>query len=333
MQNRIVFTKNVSILEQKRVLAFVKLWENEEKTIMVSTSGSTGNPKKIELSKDVMKASALATGQFFNFKKNEKNLLALSADYIAGKMQIVRALVFEMQLIVAPVTSNPLAFIEESNIDFAAFVPLQVQSILNNSKTKSKINTIRNVIIGGATINSALLNDIYTLKNANYATFGMTETVSHIALKALKNGSNLYKALPTVSFNVNENDCLIIRAPYLSPTPFYTNDRVELKDKFSFKWIGRADHVINSGGIKIQPELIEAKINHLITKPFYISKIPDLTLGEKVVLYIEGSEGSLDERNKLHNDIYDLLSPFERPKIIQFKSIFKRTQTGKIIRE
>ena len=333
MQNKIVFLKNVSIEEKKRVLDFVDQWQNDELELELLTSGSTGQPKKINILKASMLASAKATGEFFGFQKGQSNLIALSSDYIAGKMQIVRSLVFEMDLIIASTTANPLELIEDIHIDFAAFVPLQVRAILADDKTKAKYESIRNVIIGGAPIGVGLYQDLCSMSNNSFASFGMTETVSHIALKNINCNNDRYIAMPNVSFELSANGCLIVRAPRISDKPFYTNDRVELINNFEFKWLGRKDFIINSGGVKIQPEIVEEKIYGLISNPFYISKLTDDKLGEKVVLYIEGEQQGEISISKLKNDISTLVSKFEVPKLIIYKPFFLRTKTGKIIRQ
>lgn len=332
MLTDIIFLPEVPETQKQAVLDFVSLWQSDEKHITVYTSGSTGLPKSINVLKKVMVASANTTNQFFNFNSDFTILLNLSATYIAGMMQIVRAIECELKLVVAPVCSNPLSFVHQP-IDFAAFVPLQVSSILSDKNARVKYEQIKNVIIGGAPINDQLFNDISILSNHSYATFGMTETVSHIALKKIEKYNDYYIALPNVSFDKTEQDCLVINAPSISDTTIITTDRVDLKDKNSFKWLGRADFVINSGGIKIQPEEVERKIAKFISSAFYISKERDEFLGDKVVLIIEGQPYSNEKTEGLKAKLLSELSKFEVPKVIGFKREFQRTHTGKIKRQ
>jgi len=333
MQNRIIFLESVSTEERKIVRNFVKIWKNDSKIISIYTSGSTGPPKEIKISKATMKASALATGKYFGFKKGQKNILALSANYIAGMMQIVRSIVFDLQLIVTPVNSNPLQNISDFSIDFAAFVPFQVQSILMHESSKKIYESISNIIIGGAPISLNLFEEISDLKNQSFATFGMTETVSHIALKEIKKNNNLFVAIPNVSFDISENSCLTISAPHLISNSIQTKDIVRLENEFSFEWIGRADFVINSAGVKIHPEKVEKMIENVIDRTFYISKLKDNKLGYKTVLFIEGEPFDSEQIKKLCKEMKEVLIKYEVPKTILFKPVFKRTSTGKIIRE
>ncbi|MFK8038452.1 MAG: AMP-binding protein [Crocinitomicaceae bacterium] len=333
MSIKIIFLESVPEIERKAVDSFLKLWNSDAKTITISTSGSTGIPKKIRLTKLAMVQSAKATGHFFNFKPNQKNLLAVSAVYIAGMMQIVRSIVFDLTLYVAPLNSNPLKELKLPKLDFAAFVPLQVEAILKNNSSKLSYEGISNVIIGGAPIHSELNSKIESLSNHSFATFGMTETISHIALREIKNGNDVYQAMPNVSFSNNDEDCLQINAFRISDHLIVTNDRVEILNDHAFKWIGRSDFTINSGGIKIQPELVEKKLNEILTNPYYISGLPDTKLGDKVVLYIESEEYNTEKLKQLTRAMENELDIYEIPKTVIFKSRFNRTSTGKIIRE
>ena len=183
MHKDITFLDDVTEATRQKVLKFVKDWNSNDKWINVRTSGSTGKPKTITLLKQQMKASAQATVSFFNLKAEQTILLALSTDYIAGKMMLIRALEHQLKIIVAPINVNPLDMELEQAIHFSAFVPLQVQTILTNKRSRTNYESISNVIIGGAVINDSLESDLHTLANNNYATFGMTETISHIALR------------------------------------------------------------------------------------------------------------------------------------------------------
>lgn len=332
MQNRIVFLKTVNEAERLSVLDFINSWQDKSATIRLQTSGSTGKPKLIEVSKKAMLASAMATGTYFEFNRRQTNLLALSANYIAGKMQIVRSLVHHMTLVVVPTSSNPLLELIDEKIDFAAFVPMQAQAILADTSTRAKFEAIPHVIIGGAPVNQQLFTELASLKNKSFATFGMTETVSHVALRRIAEGNATYEAMPNVRFEINENDCLIIEATRLTDEKIVTNDRVELINSKTFKWIGRADYTINSGGVKIQPELVEGKIASLIDRPFYIHGVDDDLLGQKVVLCIEGEPLSEKEEHHLIEAIQTRVSKFELPKNIIYITKFKRTATGKIMR-
>lgn len=332
MYKDILFLEGVKYSTRQNVLNFVKTWNSKDDYITVSTSGSTGLPKKIKILKSRMRASAHATVKFFDLRAGQTILMALSADYIAGKMLIIRAIENNLKLIIAPLTSNPLNIELNHKIHFSAFVPLQVQTILEHKTSKLNYELIDQVIIGGGEINQLLEKKISELKNSNFATFGMTETISHIALRNITKQENHYTALPNVDFKVNSNDCLIINAPLInSEVDLQTNDIVELLNNKQFIWKGRADFIINSGGIKLNPEVLERKIESLIpNNRFYFKGEKDNLLGEKLILKIEHSSPiNLQDLEKL---LKQKLSKIELPKSIVLVNKFSETKTGKIIR-
>ncbi|NJN77088.1 MAG: AMP-binding protein [Saprospiraceae bacterium] len=257
-------TQTHQTLWQQSFWHFLKSWFNNNDYIEVKTSGSTGTPKIIRLDKKRMVASAKATGKFFDLKPNDKALLCLPCDYIAGKMMVVRALVLGLNLYSVEPNGNPLESVANEGFQFGAMIPLQVLNSLQNHE--NRFNKIEKVIIGGGVVDNSLLQKLQTCENQCFATYGMTETITHVAVKTL-NGmqkTNLYKALEKVEFSQDERQCLIINAPYLSENQIITNDIINLYSKSSFEWLGRFDNVINTGGIKVNPENIEAKIANFI---------------------------------------------------------------------
>lgn len=237
---------------------FVLDWISDSLTIEVLTSGSTGKPKTILLEKEKMIQSALRTGEFFQLKKNDKTLICLPTDFIAGKMMVVRAFVLGLNLCPVEPKGNPLELIND-DFKFAAMTPMQLSNILKKKESVKKLNQIQNLIIGGGEISKELADKISKLKNNSWHTYGMTETITHIALKKLNgtNSTNYFKALPGVVFEKDERECLVIRADYLSENPIVTNDIVSLVSNLKFEFIGRYDNVINTGSIKVFPEEIE----------------------------------------------------------------------------
>ncbi len=311
---------------EKRIFKFIRLWLNGNEYVPANTSGSTGKPKTIRLEKQQMVHSAKATGQYFNLQKGQKALLCLPVEYIAGKMMIIRAIVLGLDLIVVEPTSNPLEHLE-TEIDFAAMVPLQVENAI-----RTGLDKIRQLIIGGAPLSNMLEDEILQSSVKCYATYGMTETITHIAIRPL-NGDNrqpYFQALDNVRFKQDERACLIVHAPLVTPTDVVTNDVIELISDTSFIWKGRFDNVINTGGVKVFPETIETKIESIVGVPFFIASIPHDELGEQVVLIIEGIP---QNHKRLKEDLTSVLSQFETPKKIFFLPEFPRTNSGKIKRK
>ncbi|RKF03130.1 O-succinylbenzoic acid--CoA ligase [Tenacibaculum lutimaris] len=320
------------------VFSFLSDWFNTEDFIIVQTSGSTGKPKPIPLKKEFMKNSAEATGTFFELKENTTALLCLSTDYIAGKMMLVRALTLGWKLDIVEAISNPLEGMDKV-YDFSAMVPMQLQNSLKD------LHKVKKLIVGGGVVSNDLISAIQNLSTQVFATYGMTETITHIAVKSLNNCAPLrggmtkqsidneiphYKTLPNVYLSQDNRNCLIIDAPKVSEERIVTNDVVHLISETEFEWLGRYDNVINSGGVKLHPEKIEEKLSKIILNRFFVAGVPDQKLGEKLILVIEGEKDSVIS-NKVRN--LNELSKYETPKEIYFVEEFIETETKKIQRK
>lgn len=293
-------------------------WFDFNDFILLTTSGTTGTPKQIKLQKQAVINSAKATGIHFNLQPKDSALLCLPTKYIAGKLMFVRALILGLHLDVINPSSNPLENISKE-YDFVAMVPLQVLNSIN------KLFLIKKLIVGGAKLEQKIKEQIQNSQCDVYETYGMTETITHIAAKRIS--EDFFTALDHAKISVDERNCLVIEAPSVNPEKLITNDLVEIKKPNQFKWLGRIDNVINSGGVKLFPEQIEEKIAPFISKRFYVIGKEDFILGSKLVLVIES------EPFDISNSIFDVLSPFEKPKEIQFVAKFKETATGKILRK
>jgi O-succinylbenzoic acid--CoA ligase len=296
---------------EKNVYSFIKEWISETDYIMQVSSGTTGSPKDIKLSKLAMIKAASNTCQAFDLHFGQTALLCLPVEYIAGKMMIVRALVGGLNLILTEPSSMPdLAGC--GKIDFCAMVPLQVYNSLNSIETLRRIHTL---IIGGAEIRDELEVMLRDLPNEVYATYGMAETCSHIAIRRISGPDHErhYHALPHVKCSIDSRSCLIIEADYLNEK-LITNDVVDLLDASTFRWIGRYDNLINSGGVKIVPEELEAVVSKTTGYDCAVIGVPDKKLGERVVLVIEksGGEITIEELNQaLTNELPKRLQPKE----------------------
>lgn len=296
---------------------FLNEWFNEKKHIALETSGSTGSPKKIKIKKTVMIDSAKNTAKFFGLREGDRALLCLPIKYIAGKMMIVRSIVIGLNLCTTESNGYPLKKTSD-NYDFAAMVPNQVEKNINY------ISKIKILLIGGAPISNTLSKLFQSKTNSVYETFGMTETASHVAVKNLSAGEKTFNAMPGVSFD-SKTDLLIINAPHLNKNKILTNDIVELKSKKSFIWKGRKDFVVNSGGIKYFPEMIEKKITVHEDCKFVICGVPDPVLFQKIAIVFEQS------KPKNTKEMFRELTKYERPKYIFCLKKFQRTN-GKINR-
>lgn len=310
--------------EHLNIAHFLDEWTNNNDTIALQTSGSTGTPKQIMVKKKSMIASAKKTIKFLGLSKADTALLCLSAKYIAGKMMIVRALVGQLNLIVGNVSSDPLANIDRE-IDFAAMVPMQVSQLME--KSPQSLKRIKHLIIGGGNLNK---NTIEHLKRAGvnaWETYGMTETVSHIALRSIHQYNEGFKVLPNIRISTDDRQCLVVEASDVNEQTLITNDIVEIDASNHFVIKGRYDNVINSGGVKLMPEEIEAKLQKQIPFEFIISSKEDEVLGQKLVLVLE-----LKNKREFISPDYSELNRFEAPKEVVYIDEFPRTETGKLHR-
>jgi len=304
---------------------FLEQWfDNTADDIEITTSGSTGNPKQVLLSKHGMKASASNTAKFFQFKKGDRVLLCLPAKFIAGKMMIVRSILSQLSLILVKPSSNPLQNLEV-NLDFT---PMTVQQFVKSDR--DNLNKIKTILLGGGPATDQVRMKLKKLSSIVYHGFGMTETYTHVALGKVNQDENIiYHSLPGILIRTDVHNRLILSSNYFET--LITNDLVEVVNEASFKWLGRYDNVINSGGIKLHPELLENKISSLIEVPFIFAGEPDSILGERLVLILE-KEGSPNDSVILER-VKPLLQKYEQPKKLYLLPNFVRTKNGKIQRQ
>ena len=269
-------TSNTDLLFLKSLIAS---WFDTNNHLEVKTSGSTGNPKKIKIPKEDFIESCLLTKKTFDLNEKSRVINCLPVDYIAGKMMFIRALVLGFDIYTFPIKSKPIDKLE-SNYDLIAMTPLQLANSIN------KIERIKNVIVGGGPVQNDLKRKILRLKNNIFETYGMTESLTHIAIKNLTNNEKNFYALEGITFAENSG-CLLINTPHLSIKKIQTNDEINLLSNTEFSWLGRKDFIINSGGVKINPEELEKKLNESYDQNFIISSIADEKLGQKVVIVFE----------------------------------------------
>lgn len=312
------------------VVAFLREWYNELPYVMGHTSGSTGAPKPIQLLKSDMRASARLTNGYLGIDRDATLLLCLSPTYIAGKMMIVRAIEAGAQLLVIEPASTPLDAVS-SPITLAAMVPMQVAATMQQPNGAERLSHIERLLVGGAPVSADLEQQLLQLPTHIYATYGMTETVSHVALRQM--GETHYTAIGDVTFATDDRSCLVIDAPQLSGRRFVTNDVVQLTDDRHFVWQGRYDNVIMSGGLKFCAEEIERKISSVVASRYYITSSPDERLGERIVLMIEAAKYDEVQLVALREKLAQHLSRYEMPREIRFMSCFETTYSGKVKRK
>ena len=291
---------------------FFSEWNNDSDRVLVHTSGSTGKPKPMMVEKKRMLNSARITCDFLGLKPGDSALLCMSLDYIAGKMVVVRSIERHLHLISVSPSGHPLKDINEE-ITFAAMVPMQVYNTLQVPEERERLTHIRHLIIGGGAIDASLEKELQALPGniAIWSTYGMTETLSHIALRRINGAeaSEWYQPFDSVKISQTEEGCLVIDAPLVCSETLVTNDIVEIESyiynkvekhdkveknevvkKLRFRIKGRKDNVICSGGIKIQIEEVEALLKPHLEKPFMLAKKKDEKFGEIAVLLTEDED-------------------------------------------
>ena len=346
--------------------AFLEAWRDESPYVRVQTSGSTGEPKPMLVEKRRMLASARRTNDFLGLKAGDTALLCMSLDYIAGKMMVVRAIERGLRLISIEPSGHPLAVANsspESGEDrrglnecffrpplappnlggecFAAMVPMQVYNSLQVPAECERLKQIKHLIIGGGAIDETLAEALKAFPNDVWSTYGMTETLSHIALRRLSGpeASDWYTPFPSVKVSVNDEGCLVIDAPEVCSERLVTNDIAEIQFRpllaspnlgeeiaqsgVVFRILGRKDNVICSGGLKIQAEEVERQLRPYLRVPYLISKRPDEKFGEAVVLL---TEGDTEEAKRVCETV---LEKYQRPKAYIHVSRIPLTETGK----
>ena len=346
--------------------AFLQEWNNDSDRVLVHTSGSTGKPKPMWVEKCRMKASARITCDFLGLREGDTALLCMPLDYIAGKMMVVRSLVRKLNLMVVEPTGHPLtnlqtllqlprggAFCSGScppprgswrGVVFAAMVPMQVYNSLQVPEERECLKQIKHLIIGGGAIDEALARELKDFPNYVWSTYGMTETLSHIALRRLNGpeASDWYTPLAHVQISQNEDGCLVIDASEVCAERLVTNDMVEISEA-GFRIIGRKDNVICSGGVKIQAEEVERALKPYLHVPFMITKRKDEKFGEVVVMMVEErgerreERGERKERDSLKTRLQRLccehLPKYWQPRDFVFVDRIPMTETGKPARK
>lgn len=309
---------------QKQLGLFLMDWLSERKTIVLYSSGSTGIPKTIEVPKTSMVASAHRTGSYFGLLAKDSALLCLPVQYIAGKMMLVRAMVLGLDLDILP--SKTTLNLKGKAYVFTALIPLQAQANFD------QLHHFKTILIGGAPIADELHKSLAKTHPNCFETYGMTETLTHVATRQVSYPPTPFTAMPDVTFTLDNDNCLLLNVPYISNKSIATNDIVEHVDENSFYLLGRRDFVINSGGKKIFPELLEQQLKRHLKIPFFFIGLPDKKLGEKLALIIKGNEQDKVQAleisiNVLGNDKHHI------PKAVFCVDAFEYTFSGKLDRK
>lgn len=326
-------------LYEQHALLFLQSWMNGDDTFLQFTSGSSGEPKPVQISRQQMLDSARLTIQHLHLNELEACLLAISAEYIGGKMLLVRALECDMNVHIAEPSSHVFSSLDKNHsYGLASVVPLQLQELLTDETAVQNVEKFSHLLIGGAPVSGLLELKLKQLKGVRlWHTYGMTETVSHVALRCInaEQSSDYYTAFSGVELDLDSRGCLKIKAAVTGNEWLQTNDVAVLQSANTFSIIGRLDEIINSGGIKIPTQLIEAKIATILierglTCRFFVGAIPDERLGQKVVLVMEVSSMSEAEGDEILQVLKHQLPRFWAPSNLFFMERFLLTGSGKL---
>ena len=320
----------------KKAYEFIQLWKSGAEKLILHTSGSTGTPKPIELHRSQMVASARMTGSAFNIGEGTKALVCLNIDFIAGTMMLVRGLELGWDLTIIKPSSNPLRDIpSQTEFDFTALAPMQLLNCIRDPDTANDAKRFGKILLGGAPVSTTLQNEIQRRKLEVYQSYGMTETVSHVAIRQLSPVlEEDYRILGETIWGIDERGCLNVSGPVTNHERIQTNDIIEMTSPVTFKWIGRVDNVINSGGMKIVLDKIDDILSHIffeldIQNLFFSWYDLDELLGQKLILFIEGNEDSA-LFDRIRQEIRKRIKAYETPKHVYFVQKFEKTATDKI---
>lgn len=330
----------------RAAMDFCRRWLSGQAEFTVHTSGSTGAPKPINLRRAQMEASARATAKALGLQAGMGALVCLPVRYIAGQMMLARGLALGLAMTLVEPSSNPLAGLPaEAGFDFTAVVPLQLQTLLDGpAGYRERLNRMAAILVGGAAVSASLEQQVQALAAPVYHTYGMTETATHIALRRLNgpDASPWFHPLPGVEIDTDERGCLRLKGPVTLNHWLQTNDLVQLNishlPPVTFRWLGRWDNVINSGGVKVQVETVETAAGKawlalgLDERRFFVTGLPDERLGEIVTLAIEGEPLPATQEAALRTTMAQALPAYEAPRRVVYTARFAETATGKIDR-
>ncbi|MGY3087784.1 O-succinylbenzoic acid--CoA ligase [Hymenobacter sp. UYAg731] len=324
---------------EARVLDFVRQWLNGTQEFALTTSGSTGPPSPIVLRRRQLEASARRTADFFDLGPGDRALVCLNCEYIGGMMMLVRGLERNMHLTIVEPHADPFAYVAaEAEFDFSAFVPLQLKAVLAAGHA-ARLDKMKSFLIGGAPADAALTQELQPLRAAAWLTYGMTETCSHVALRRL-NGPQAgptFRVLSGIAAGQDERGCLTLRGDVTDDQLIITNDVVQLLDAHTFEWLGRADFIINSGGVKVPAEKVELVLDVALAeigaaRRCFVAGQPDARLGQVVTAFIEGKALTGDEEGQLKTLLAARLGRYEQPRQFAYLPEFQMTATGKLNR-
>lgn len=300
-----------------------------------TSSGTTGPPKRFTISRRDLVMSARLTGKAFDLRPGDRALHALPSDFIAGKMMLVRAFALGLDLhLIDPRGSVLEKLRTEVPFRFTALVPLQLHRAIQEDRARVE-RQFRTILLGGGPVSEALVEDLQDLDVEVFQSYGSTETVTHVALRRL-NGPDReagFTAIGDCHFARDPRGCLVVYTPHLTTKQHLTNDLVELIDDRRFRWLGRHDNVILSGGKKIFPEQLESRTAGIIPYPHYFTKVADDVLGQAVMLVLETDRPQEDVLPEVLEQVMSALHPHEWPRRVQALRRIQRTSAGKIIRE
>lgn len=299
-----------------------------------TTSGTTGPAKQYRIPRRDLVNSARLTGDTFGLKAGDRVLHCLPCDFIAGKMMVVRAFVLALDIHFIDPRGSILGNLKVNDrFRFTAMVPLQLHRIIQEDRERVE-RQFDTILLGGGPVSDALREDIRDLDVKVYQSYGSTETVTHVALRHLNapDGEDSFTAIGRVHFGRDPRGCLVVYTPHLSIKQHVTNDLVELVDDTRFKWLGRYDNVILTGGKKIFPEQLEARTAGILPYPHYFTSVPDDLLGQAVMLVLETDRPEDEVLPEVLNKLMVTLHPHELPRRVQALRRIKRTSGGKLIR-
>ena len=300
--------------------------------LIVESSGTTGVPKQISLSREALLASAEASAKHLG--ASGQWLLALPANYVAGTNVLVRSVVAQTQPILMnttlPFTAE--AFVRATMLmthehKFTSLVPTQLFRLAQAAKAEASVlfalKQFTAILVGGQAADPALVASLRGQGVNLVLTYGSTETAGGCVYDGVP--------LPGVEVEIQTDGRITLNGPTLAndlARPFVTNDLGEFDADGHLRVLGRADRVLVSGALKVSLDQLE---HAALTVPGVAEAaalaVDDPEWGQRAALFYVGSPEVADY---LAGEVLTLLGPAAKPVRVLRVGALPRTGTGKV---
>jgi O-succinylbenzoic acid--CoA ligase len=306
---------------------WVKRWNSRDSNFTFLTSGTSGSAKEILFSREQIEKSAWRTAQFFKWSDGMEVLHSLPMQYVAGRMNVLRALITKQSVwkMTPKVEMTSNDFYRLENIEWWTLTPPMLSSFLS---IEQPVLTKAKLLVGGAPVVQSLIDKAQGVGNEIWESYGAAETLTHIALRKLNGNdkSKGFKPLHGVSIKMTEqgmaiDDGFLGNAVVTSDLGTWINDKEFIVE-------GRIDDIINSGGVKINPLEVEKIIHQHMKEAGFVKGSKDDRWGQIVTWVVKYD-------TIIPQDWQDwfISQPLLKPKLIVRVDVLPQNENGKWIRK